>query len=101
VEIDVGPTIADGLAGNLAVDTMTFDLVRRHGAGVVTVTESEVVDAIRGLFLDERLIAEGAAATGVAGVLSGRLPIAGRRCAVVLTGANIDPGKLASLLAEH
>lgn len=101
VEIDVGPTVADGLAGNLASDTMTFDLVRRHGAGVATVAESEVVDAIRGLFFDERLLAEGAAATGVAGVVSGRLPIAGRRCAVVLTGANIDPVKLASMLAER
>ena len=78
VPIDVGATLADGLAGNLAPDTMTFDLVRRHVAGMVTVREAEVVEAIKGLVAEERLIAEGAAATAIAGVLSGRLPIEGR-----------------------
>jgi threonine dehydratase len=98
VPIDVGATIADGLAGNLAPDTMTFDLVRRHVTGVVTVREAEVVEAIKGLVAEERLIAEGAAATAIAGVLSGRLPIEGRRCAVVLTGANIDRAKLSQII---
>ena len=46
----------------------------------------------------ERLIAEGAAAVGVAGVAHGRVPLAGRRTAVVLTGANIDLDKLRQLI---
>ena len=90
VPIEVGETLADGLAGNLDPDAITFDIVRRHVAGIVTVSEAEIADAIAGLFFEERLIAEGAAATAVAGLLSGRMGINGRRVAVVLSGANID-----------
>jgi threonine dehydratase len=98
VEIDVQPTLADGLAGNLDPDTMTFELVRRHVAAIVTVTEPEIEAAIRGLVSEERLIAEGAAAAAFAGVLSGGLPLSNRRVAVVLSGANIDPAKLRDLI---
>ena len=44
------------------------------------------------------MIAEAAAAVAVAGVVAGRVPIAGRRTAVVLTGANIDPDTLRQLI---
>ena len=94
VPIDVLPTLADGLAGNLDPDTITFDLVRRHVAGVMTVPEQEIAGAIAQLVLKERLIAEGAAAVAVAGVLNRRERFRGRRIAVVLSGANIDRGTL-------
>jgi threonine dehydratase len=98
VAIDVQPSLADGLAGNLDPGTITFDLVRQHVAGIATVTESQVARAIGQLAASERLIAEGAAAVGVAGVVNGRVPLAGRRTAIVLTGANIDVDKLRQLI---
>jgi threonine dehydratase len=98
VPIHVLPSLADGLVGNLDPDTITFDLVRRHVAGIVTVTEEAIASALAKLVEEERLIAEGAAATAVAGVLGGRLPIAGRRVAVILSGSNIDPHKLRELI---
>jgi threonine dehydratase len=98
VPIDVKPTLADGLAGNLDPDTITFDLVRTHVSGIVTVSEEEIRDAIAGLVVEERLIAEGAAAAAVAGVLSGRLPLEAMRVAVVLSGANIDAETLRGIL---
>ena len=42
VPIDVRPTLADGLAGNLDPETITFDLVRRLAAGIVTVSEPAI-----------------------------------------------------------
>jgi threonine dehydratase len=98
VAIDVRPTLADGLAGNLDPETITFDLVRRHVAGIVTVWEEEIRQAIAGLIREERLIAEGAAATAVAGVLAERLDLSGRRTAIVLSGANIDPATLRQIM---
>ena len=98
VAIDVQPSLADGLAGNLDPKTITFDLVRQHVAGIATVTEAQVASTIGQLAAAERLIAEGAAAVGVAGVAHGRVPLAGRRTAVVLTGANIDLDKLRQLI---
>jgi threonine dehydratase len=98
VSIDVKPTLADGLAGNLDPETITFDLVRRHVAGIATVSEPEIADAVRALVAEERVIAEGAAATAVAAVLGGKVPLRGRRVAIILSGANIDPHKLRELI---
>lgn len=98
VTIEVKPTLADGLAGNLDPGTITFDLVRRHVAGIVTVSEPAIAEAIRALVTEERVIAEGAAATAVAAVLGGKVPVRGRRVAIILSGANIDPHKLRELL---
>ena len=98
VTIDVQPSLADGLTGNLDPETITFDLVRQHVAGIATVAEAQIESAVGQLAALERLIAEGAAAVGVAGVVNGRVPLAGRRTAVVLTGANIDPDKLRQLI---
>jgi len=98
VEIDVGPTLADGLAGNLDPETITFELVRNHVAGIVTVTEPEIRDAIAGMMSEERLIVEGAAGTAVAGVLAGQVDLKGRRAAIVLSGANIDADTLRQII---
>ena len=98
VPIRVLPSLADGLVGNLDPETITFDLVRRLVAGIVTVAEDTIATAMTKLVAEERVIAEGAAATAVAGVLAGRLPIEGRRVAVILSGSNIDPQKLRELM---
>ena len=45
VAIDVQPSLADGLAGNLDPETITFDLVRQHVAGIATVSEAQVASA--------------------------------------------------------
>jgi threonine dehydratase len=90
VEIDVQPTIADGLAGNLDPDTITFDIVRRRVSQIAVVGEAQLREAIAGLVTNERLVTEGAGAVGVAAVMAGKLDVAGKRVAIVLSGANID-----------
>jgi threonine dehydratase len=89
VEIAVGPTLADGLAGNLDPDTLTFEIVRTRVGRIVLVSEADLREAIAGLARHERLITEGAGATAAAAVLTRRLD-AGQRVAVVVSGANID-----------
>ena len=73
VEIDVQPTLADGLAGNLDPDTITFDIVRREVDEIAVVSEAQLRDAIAGIVTNEELIAEGAGAVGVAAVMAGKL----------------------------
>jgi threonine dehydratase len=98
VTIEVQKTLADGLAGNLDPDTVTFDLVERLVPELVTVTEGEIRDAMRGIIERERLIGEGAAAVGVAALLYGRIRQPGGSVAVVLSGANVDSSVLKTLL---
>jgi len=97
VDVEVHPTLADGLAGNMDPESITFDLVRRYVGRAILAPESAIAEAIRGLFERERIVAEGAGATAVAGLLSG-LPVAGRNVAVVVSGSNIDAGLLARVL---
>jgi threonine dehydratase len=99
VPVDVRPSIADGLTGNLDSDTITFDLVRRFVREMTVVEENEVHEAVAGVVANEHLVCEGAAAAGVAAILSRRLDVRGKRAAVVLTGANIDTDRLQSVIA--
>jgi threonine dehydratase len=98
VPIDVQPTLADGLAGNLDPSTVTFEIVRQRVARLTSVTEAEIRAAIAAVLANERVTTEGACAVGVAGLRSGRFDLNGRRVAVVLTGANIDPEKLTEVV---
>jgi threonine dehydratase len=98
VHISIGRTLADGLSGNLDPDTITFDIVRTLVDRMTLVTEERLRDAVGGVFREERLVAEGAGAAGVAAIAGGALPTTGRRIAVVLSGANIDSEVLASLI---
>ena len=90
VEITVGSTVADGLSGNVEAETMTWPLVRELVDEVVTATEDEIVDAMRHLSDAEGVVAEGAGATALAAVRSGRINVAGQRAAVLVTGGNVD-----------
>jgi threonine dehydratase len=98
VEIAVGDSLADGLTGNLDPESPTLDLVRRHVERIAVMSEDELRAAVRDVFEHERLIIEGATAAAVAALSTRKLDVRNRRVAVVLSGANIDAGKLLSLL---
>ena len=97
VTIDVGPSLADGLTGNLDPDTITLDIVRDVVDQIVTVDEPLLRRALAGVVTNEHLVIEGAAAAGPAAILGGHLDLKGT-VAVILTGANIDADKLCSAL---
>jgi threonine dehydratase len=97
VHIDVQPSLADGLTGNLDPDTVTLDLVRDVVDEIVVVEEQDLRAALAGVVTHEHLVIEGAAAAGPAALLSGRIRAQGN-VAVVLSGANIDVGVLADVL---
>jgi threonine dehydratase len=98
VTIDVGPSLADGLTGNLDPDTITFDIVRQVVDRIVVVDEADLRRALAGIITREHLIAEGAAAAGVAAMLTAAVDFRGQKIAVILTGANIDAETLMLVL---
>jgi threonine dehydratase len=101
VPVEVGNTLADGLAGNLDPDTVTFDIVERLVGQLVTVGEAHLRRAMRGVVERERLVAEGAGAVGVAALLASKGLAAGQRVAIVLSGANVDSAVLGAVLNEE
>jgi threonine dehydratase len=99
VPIAVGATLADGLAGNLEPGTITFDLVRRFVADVVTLAEDDIAGAMRLLVREHGLVVEGSAAVGAAAVATGRVPASDDPVAIVLTGRNVSTATLVRVLA--
>ncbi|HEX9366139.1 MAG TPA: pyridoxal-phosphate dependent enzyme [Vicinamibacterales bacterium] len=98
VTIDVGPSLADGLTGNLDPDTITLDLVRDVVDEIVVVDEPVLRRALAGVVTHEHLVAEGAAAAGPAALLDGQIELKGN-VAIILTGANIDRERLIDVLS--
>lgn len=94
VDVDVQPTLADGLAGNAEPGSMTFDLIRDMKIPVQAVVEDDIRAAMLGLREQDRQVVEGAGAVGAAALLAGRLDIRGGRIAIVISGGNVDPGTL-------
>jgi threo-3-hydroxy-L-aspartate ammonia-lyase len=97
VRIPVPRTIADGLA----VDTpgeLTFELNRRLVDEVVTVSEAEIVDAMRFAFDRMKVVVEPSGAVGIAALLAGRVGATGR-VGLIVSGGNVSAARFAELLA--
>jgi threonine dehydratase len=97
VDVDEEPTLADSLRGGIGLDNRhTFRIVRDAIDEVVLVTESQIWAAMRFCFDELRLVVEGAAAVGVAAVMSGRVTLTGPTV-VVISGANAETDHIADL----
>jgi len=81
-------TIADGLRGSIGV--LNFELLRRNVDDVVTVTEAEIVAAMRATLEDLKLLIEPSSAVAVAALLAGKLGAKGQRIGIILSGGNVD-----------
>jgi threonine dehydratase len=65
------------------------------------VSESGVRRAVADLVREEQLIVEGSGAVGIAALEENGARFRDRRVVLVLTGANIDAGRLAEIIQEH
>lgn len=89
-------TCADGLL--TALSDRTFRVLRRHAAGILTVSEASIGRALRLLFERAKLVVEPSGAVPLAALLDHRDRFRGRTVAVVLSGGNVDPARLTGLL---
>lgn len=90
---DVVPdTIADGLRAT--VGELTFDVIRRRVDGIFTVSEEEIVDAMRWCWRELKLVVEPSAAVPVAALRANPRDFEGKRVGIVLTGGNVDLDRL-------
>ena len=100
VQINEEPTLADGLAGNLEPGSVTFELVRRHVADVVLVSEREIEEAMRLLHAAHDLVVEGAGAVAVAAAMAGRVAQGPGKTVVLVTGRNVAPELYARVVPD-
>ena len=83
-----GTTVADGLRTALGV--RPFEIIRRNVTDIATVSDEQIVAAMRLVWEVMKIVIEPSSAVPVAALLERRLPAAGRRVGVILTGGNVD-----------
>jgi len=96
VTIDVPRTIADGLQAT-APGELTFEVNRRLLNGIVTVTDAELLDAMRFAFDRLKLVLEPSGAAGLAALLARRVEATGR-VGVILSGGNVRVERFRNLV---
>ena len=94
-------SIMDGLLPT-APGELTFSIMREHLESVALVTDDEAAEAVRFLLLRMKLLVEPSGAAPIAALMTNKIPdVKGKKIGVVLSGGNIDAGKLAGMLRSN
>ena len=97
VSIGPPPTIADGLRVQ-SPGALTFPILQQNAEDVLTVSDEEIIEAMKFLLVRMKLLVEPSGAAAAAAVLNRKLPQNVKRVGIVLSGGNIDAGFLSKLL---
>jgi threo-3-hydroxy-L-aspartate ammonia-lyase len=95
--VKVAPTIADGQQASTPGE-LTWPIIRALVDEVVTVTDEQIVDAMRFLFERCKLVVEPSGACALAALLAGKVRCDGLRVGVVLSGGNVGAQAFAALI---
>lgn len=92
------PTIADGLR-TPSLGKVTFPLVQKYVDEMVTVSEEEIIRTMYYLWTRLKIVVEPSGAVSLAPLFCRKLPIAGKRVGVILSGGNVDVRTVGDLFA--
>ena len=98
VTIPAPRTIADG-AQWTALGDLTFAIIRRHVADIVTVSDDQLVETMRFFASRMKIVVEPTGCLAAAAVLNGLVDVRGKRVGVVISGGNVDLATFAQLTA--
>lgn len=85
-------TIADGLLTSLG--DRTFAVVMDKVDDIVTVSEENIVEAMRMIWERMKVIIEPSSAVALAAILEGKVDIQNKKVGIILSGGNLDLGRL-------
>jgi threonine dehydratase len=100
VRIPIPVTIADG-AQTPMVGAITFDIIRRDVAAVHTVTDAQLVDAMRFYAERMKMVVEPTGCLSLAALMQDAPACQGQRVGVIISGGNVDLARYAALLADQ
>lgn len=86
--VGIAHTIADGL--RTSIGEKPFEIVREHVRDIATVTDEEIVQAMKLVWQVLKIIIEPSCAVPLAAILNNKLPVAGQRVGIILSGGNVD-----------
>ena len=90
-------TIADGMTPPF-VGALPLAIAREAVDEIATVTEAEILEAMRLLMTRTKLYVEGSGAAATAALLSGKVSVTpGQRVVALVSGGNVDLSRIASM----
>ena len=95
-----GDTIADGIAVKVP-GVVTAPIINKYVDDIILVDEISIEKSISDLFEDERVISEGAGATGIAAIRENIKFFENKRVGTVICGGNIDSRIFAGILNKQ
>jgi threonine dehydratase len=96
VTIETPRTIADG-AQTLHLGALTFPIIRRDVADILTATDEQLIEAMRLFFGRMKQVVEPTGCLGLAGFDAVRDRLAGKRVGVIISGGNVDLARFCEL----
>ena len=93
-------TIADGLR-TPALSELTWSIIRQNVADMVTVSEAQIIEAMRLLWTRLKIVVEPSGAVGLAALLADPAIATRGRVGVILSGGNVDLESACGLLTER
>ncbi len=97
VEIPVPKTIADGLQ-TPSPGKLTFPVVQELVEDILLVSDAELIETMKFILERMKVLVEPSGAAAAAAVRHRKSDFGGKRVGIVLSGGNVDPGKLAGYL---
>jgi threo-3-hydroxy-L-aspartate ammonia-lyase len=98
VKIDVPRTIADG-AQTQQLGELTFGIIRRDAADIVTATDDQLVESMKFYAERMKMIVEPTGCLSLAGARHGGIGLEGARVGILISGGNVDLSGFAKLVA--
>lgn len=92
-----GSTLAEGIAVSHIGD-IPLNIIKNNIAEVLKVSESSIEEAVSMFLLKDKVVSEGAGASGLAAILENKEKFKDRNVGILLCGGNIDPRVLSSIL---
>ena len=97
IEVSQANTIADGLLTSLG--DKTFAIIKEHVKEIITVTDQEIVDAMRLVWERLKVIIEPSGAVPLAAALKSKEKFKGKRVGIIFSGGNVDLEKVLRMMA--
>ncbi len=98
IKIDTPKTIADG-AQTQALGDITFAIIRRDVADIVTVSDADLIEAMRFAAERMKMVVEPSGALAMAAALTGKALVTGKRVGIIISGGNTDLTSFARMIA--
>lgn len=96
IELSQANSIADGLLTSLG--DKTFPIIKEHVKEIITVSDEEIIQALKLVLEKLKIVIEPSCAVPLAALLKQKEKFNKKRVVIILSGGNVDLGRLADLI---